>query len=63
MTGLINLHKINFNISIIYRFIVKILSVISFFELVLFPAWETLYVIFIVFLCVIIHKKNYFQFI
>lgn len=61
MTGLINLHKINFNISIIYRFIVKILSVISFFELVLFPAWETLYVIFIVFLCVIIHKKTIFN--
>jgi hypothetical protein len=61
MTDSINIHKIDFNISIIYKFLIKILSVISFLELVLFPAWETLYAIFIVFLCVIIHKKTIFN--
>ena len=61
MTDSINIHKIDFNISIFYRFLVKILTIVSFLELILFPAWETLYAIFIVFLCITIHKKTIFN--
>lgn len=57
MNTKLNIYKIGSNIDNISNFIFKFLTIISIFELILFPSWDTVYAILAIFIGLIFFKK------